>query len=1456
MQIDFEGQIHEFPDDFTDEDISAALGGGGTSARSLEGTPIAGISRQMGAMETIAQMGTGAIGQAVGGAEALVRAPFQGVDKAVEEMRKTQEALTYQPRTEKGQEYSEAVGNVFNKAIELGGDVAAKVTPTSWEAASRTLGEAGTETALNFLPLGAIGKGLKTAKGKLAPNKALGNLDRIIESEKAKVPETAAPEAQPFPEYKQQDLPLEPPVVDTAGRVNPYDLGGYISDHKAGMDVLLDSPQGDLFAQHLREQVKDLPEIRKAVEDFKNEALDLEGRMRAAMAILDSPKLFPLKVRKEARALLPELQKAHEANRNEYALGQDMLAQEKPRDAEGKPLYKTEPLAEEGVAPDQPVVFKVVPPKQRVPKKQKGAINASSLKEDFVKERDLGDGIKLKAYTEVSSDWASAPYPNLVIRVFKNGREVGGVNFAVDKPFGPATEAALKASDMPFINPKERGQGLASSMYAFASELGNDIRQDKTNTPSGQGMWNRMSREGLARGDVSEGVREGFIPAGRRVSDAFLRAKQKEAGIWNPFAKGEFKETKLSEQESGQEFVTQVERATKVLKDETDARQSVFTKSGADVDLIPEDVPVTPEFMDKVLAEPDMGGGKALVAGALAKSIMNNHNTAALSTYRWFANAEKRTERSNRDFVHPVAEALKPVVANKQHLETFKGIFDREAQMGREFTAEELSAAGIDPKVVNAYAGMRRMFDEALRRENEAREFAGLKPVSKMDAYQSARWSGPWRMSVLDKDGNIVWQVAESTRMEANKARKWLQNALGDDVKFGEIKYHESYGKRDQDLQAGYNDLKSLLGVDHPITKQIQELLDAQSAFSTENILGQEQHFKKKKGVQGFAGDRPWAKTDMKDWTLQQLQYAKNAFQWADQQQALRNVKEMLNDPRMLEKRNTVDFLTDYSNIQRGIGTTKVFNAAEHAVARAIGISPAHMNTLLGTSKSLLYITKLGFMNVPFSVAQMVQPILTAPYHQTLTARGFEHNPAKSSLEGLSNGMNFAKVHMLYKIGKDGAAGESLRAMPEVFRDAALYAEQNGVVDVNQFSDIRDLERPGTLVQVEKVAGWNIRFTEQLARSTAFMTFVSHLDQSGKFPKTREGRLEMFQTAEEATRFTMVDFSPSERALIFNKMGMTGHGLSTLRSFTINQLNQIVYYLSEMQRGNPMAALQFFGLYYLLGGMNGFLGLDDVDTLYNGLKSIVPSDYLAELPKELQDFSPKKAVMEMPDFISMGPISALTGINLYSRFDSSNLLPLENSWGESFGQLFPFIKDTIQQIGGLKDVMFGDKKEKLAGGYAITPTQLRGAYENYVPGMTTPEGVVGKTTNPAQGDYKRTEREQTIRNFGFRSTEEARTKEIGYRTDQIAKDMSERRNKIAGRFKDALLFGSPEDLNRYVKTYTKLGGDPETLFQSAGIDAAFVRKNTTRLQQLEMAAQTLPAIRDLIRYKNSLEANR
>jgi hypothetical protein len=144
----------------------AAMGIMGPAGSILEMT---GLDKSLvGAGETALSMGSGIVGQALGGLAGLGSAALNGADAGAETVKDVQEALTYTPRTEKGQEYMgnvgsvmEPVGEVLTATSEALGDTAYNVTGSPLIASAfYTLPDAAMEVA----GLGLAGKTARTAR--------------------------------------------------------------------------------------------------------------------------------------------------------------------------------------------------------------------------------------------------------------------------------------------------------------------------------------------------------------------------------------------------------------------------------------------------------------------------------------------------------------------------------------------------------------------------------------------------------------------------------------------------------------------------------------------------------------------------------------------------------------------------------------------------------------------------------------------------------------------------------------------------------------------------------------------------------------------------------------------------------------------------------------------------------------------------------------------------------------------------------------------------------------------------------------------------------------------------------------------------------------------------------------------------------------------------------------------
>lgn len=76
-------------------------------------------------------------------------------------------------------------------------------------------------------------------------------------------------------------------------------------------------------------------------------------------------------------------------------------------------------------------------------------------------------------------------------RLKKNKQEIGHVNFVVK---GRGSQRRL-VSDDTYVNPKYRGEGIATMMYAYAKSLGNDIKGSNIQTPMGKQMWAKWGQD-------------------------------------------------------------------------------------------------------------------------------------------------------------------------------------------------------------------------------------------------------------------------------------------------------------------------------------------------------------------------------------------------------------------------------------------------------------------------------------------------------------------------------------------------------------------------------------------------------------------------------------------------------------------------------------------------------------------------------------------------------------------------------------------------------------------------------------------------------------------------------------------------------------------------------------------------------------------------------------------------
>lgn len=127
-------------------------------------------------------------------------------------------------------------------------------------------------------------------------------------------------------------------------------------------------------------------------------------------------------------------------------------------------------------------------------------INMDILNPEFKHEQEIGDFVYRAMYythrvekPSRSKKWSPPIYLEIVCK--KNNEFIGTALFKI---IGSGPDAHLE-SEHTNVDPEYRNQGIASTMYAYAKMLGNDISPSPVQFPPGKAMWNAWEKSGDAK---------------------------------------------------------------------------------------------------------------------------------------------------------------------------------------------------------------------------------------------------------------------------------------------------------------------------------------------------------------------------------------------------------------------------------------------------------------------------------------------------------------------------------------------------------------------------------------------------------------------------------------------------------------------------------------------------------------------------------------------------------------------------------------------------------------------------------------------------------------------------------------------------------------------------------------------------------------------------------------------
>lgn len=135
-------------------------------------------------------------------------------------------------------------------------------------------------------------------------------------------------------------------------------------------------------------------------------------------------------------------------------------------------------------------------------------INTDILNKRFKHKQVIGD------YTYTASVEIFLDEPLLNIKAYDGTKEIGHIMFEIFHWEDNPTKSHIESGGT-IVEPAYQNKGVASTMYAYAKMLGNDIRASSNRTDHGKAMWAAWEKSGDARhitGAVEENFAEGAYP--------------------------------------------------------------------------------------------------------------------------------------------------------------------------------------------------------------------------------------------------------------------------------------------------------------------------------------------------------------------------------------------------------------------------------------------------------------------------------------------------------------------------------------------------------------------------------------------------------------------------------------------------------------------------------------------------------------------------------------------------------------------------------------------------------------------------------------------------------------------------------------------------------------------------------------------------------------------------------
>lgn len=777
--------------------------------------------------------------------------------------------------------------------------------------------------------------------------------------------------------------------------------------------------------------------------------------------------------------------------------------------------------------------------------------------------------------------------------------------------------------------------------------------------------------------------------------------------------------------------------------------------------------------------------------------------------------AAKRVDNAIQQHVKPIEHALDNLrKTDPQAFNDLGEVFKREMLGRKTYTPEQLAKAGFSEEQVGIYTQMRELYDKSYKVQNAVLEQQGRPTLTKQEYYMASRWEGDWGTNVYGKDGKLLWVVRGGSKAEVEAGLKHLKES---GIEFDSEKSKPTYTRKDPgkwvDYPAAYSSMLQHLTETNPMSKAAREAYETMSADEVFKTLGQNKHFLEKANIRGFAGDRPWKDrlTDTTDMFYNQMQYNKNAFEWAEMQNAGKMATELLGDETIRKQSpDSVEYAQNVVDRYTGKGDHQMFTKLENSIAKGIGRSTQDLRNITAGAKSLWIIQKLATNLGNTFIQNPLQFVNSFSWHTDLTSSGYKHNALKTFANSFSDTMAGLSQHYGDYLGLKGFGSASK------FGQAAInYARSNGLLEMNVFDEHTDMRTPEVIKKYQSTLGRLQIESDKLSRFAAFMGFAHHLEQSGKFTD----KMELFREAEHYTRGSMVDQSFKERPFIVQDTGIAGTLGSALQGYSLNYLNQLGGFARKASKGNVLPLATFLATSAALSGVGGVAAFNWMGDMYDKLRDNSPNMYtsLPDYRQTMIDLEGDGSFYRTA--MVRGLPAAITGLDIGKKFESS--LPSTPIVGMA--------KDIGQQALDVGGALSDGNLTKAA--YAVAPAGLgKGMLEVHSDLFKSPysDKYSDSKGNFGRGIF-RDDKDKLFKSLGLPTIAEARQKEAIFASEKDRQNNSQATKYFANRIINAWGKGTnPEgDIAKLAKI------NPEALNQLQANQEQYIKQATMPYKALQ-----------------------